>query len=858
MSLLWIVAACGGGTDQPAQPPPIGVNGEFPRLSSEEKGQSIPLHRTDGVVDLSRVSPAPTGTDDTFQVVLTELAGKEGKASPIRSYRGDLPFPVSEEDARFRPADMAVFVDGVEALYTRSPMAKPHRTTWRISNGKLSLSNKGEVGTVEVRYPGVQRALDRHDVRASELTPQDFVRYDLSISGTTRQGLMLPAGATASFELTVPTTHPKFQTLLALEETPIPSATSDGAVAVLQVVAEGVTTEVARTQIATARSDFAPWTVDLSAWAGAKVTLRLQTDSGPTPDWDWLFWASPTVSGTAPSPGKRVVVIAFDTTRPDHIGFYGYAGGATPELDAIAAQSVVFDKSWSQAPRTRPSFRSATTGRLPLDAVGATNLGQYFSQAGWATAGIVANVHLQPRFDFHLGYDVWTYTGEEVAEVQVDRAVEWLASQTDRDAMLFLHFMDPHLPYKAPGSYEQRFVPAPNPELATFERTDILARMKEDTLTEADHTEIVARHDGEMAYLSSQVGRLFAALDAAPGEAFTVVHSDHGEEFWEHAGFEHNHSLYEETVRTVLWFRPKGGLKPGYRVQAPVSLIDLVPTVLDLASFPVPLQLDGVSLRTLLNGKGTLAAARPLGLGHLQYGVQRWGVVSQGHKYVIYTLSGRQQLFNLEVDPTEVNDLSATTDLKPWVDALVRSHAGQGDSAWTPLDAGPGWRIRLTLAPNSAPITVALPAEAKRAGVLDPEAGKESPANQEWGEVPDATMADVGSVVLSADRRAITITPGTLGQGVVWVRFDATTPAEGVALTRGAIILTVAEGRKGNPRWEEGEEKIIVEPGTVVVPPAGEWARMQAQRSAGGVAESDRAELIRLGYLQEDPPEVHQ
>jgi hypothetical protein len=303
-------------------------------------------------------------------------------------------------------------------------------------------------------------------------------------------------------------------------------------------------------------------------------------------------------------------------------------------------------------------------------------------------------------------------------------------------------------------------------------------------------------------------------------------------------------------VRTVLWFRPKGGLKPGHRVATPVSLVDIVPTVFDLSGLPLPDDLDGTSLRPLLGGGSAPPQfKRPLALGHLQYGVQRWGVVVGGHKYVIYTASGRQQLFDLVADPTESNDLSATTDLAPFVAALVAAHTPKTASNFAPLDVGPGWRIRFSLAPGSDVLRIALPAAARAAGVMDPEAAKESPANQEWGEEPDLRTDDLGTVALSEDGLSIEFRPGTSPEGVLWVRFGGATPADGATLRRGETDLALVPGPKGNPRWESGEEKVVLEPGTVVVPPAPEWARMLALRGGAAVSEGDRAELIRLGYL---------
>ncbi len=821
---------CGGGT--PAPPPDLA-------LPSTSGTAFVALHRRAGEVDLSAVPEAvDVQLTDTFDVKVEAWEPKGGAAA----WRGDLPFPISEEDARFKPMDMRVRVNGVDLPFSRQPLARANQDTWRLMGGKLVVTHANPPGgVVQVVYPGVRVATQRHDPRAWSGAAWDFAKYDLTVEGVTRQGLLLPSGATASWRLTLPP-GARFEAHLALEPTPIPGAQGDGAAAVLDVIVAGARTEVARSQVAKA-GPFAPMTADLSAFAGQEVTLILRTEAGETAAWDWLFYGSPSVVGTPASPPRRIVVVALDTTRPDHIGFNGYARGATPEMDRIARQSMAFDAAWSQAPRTRPSFRSSTTGRTPLEAVGAPNTGTVFSSAGWATAGFVANVHLQPRFDFHQGFDVWTYTGEERADVQVDRALAWLQGHADRDTYLFLHIMDPHLPYGPPGELATRFVSDPDPDLGHFERGDVLGWMRDGTLDDRRKKHIEALHDGEMTYTSQQLGRLFDGLDTLNGPVSAAVYSDHGEEFWEHGGFEHNHALFDETVRAVLWFRPKGGFPEGKRLTTPVSLIDLPPTLYAMAGVTPPDILDGRSLTSLFTGPAGPEWRRPLGLGHLQYGAQRWGVIVDNKKYVLMTASGKEEVYDLATDPQERTNLIDSTDTGPLLAALRGVHAG--------LDVGPGWRVRVNVQPCGAPLTLTLPQPARSAGVLDPEAARDNPANQEWGEAPEVLPEDVGSAVLSKDGMQLSIQPGTVANGIVWVRFDV--PAAGAPqIVRGDETLTVSTGKKSNHRWETGTESVVVEPGTVVVPPIGEWTRMMALRGNQSVSQGDREELIRLGYLSPD------
>ena len=513
-----------------------------------------------------------------------------------------------------------------------------------------------------------------------------------------------------------------------------------------------------------------------------------------------------------------------------------------PELDAIGQQSIAFDKSWSVAPRTRPSFRSAATGRLPLDAVGQPNLVEAFQREGFATAGIVANVHLQPRFDFDHGFDWWHYDNNADADVQVDRALEWLEKNKDRDTFLFLHLMDPHMPYKAPGAYKERFLTDPDPTLPQrYSRFDVNRWSKNNKVSDQRKAHIEALHDGEMAFMSSEIGRFFAGLDGLGGKGITVVHTDHGEEFWDHGGFEHNHSLYDETTRVLLWFRPTHGLRAGKRLDEPASLMDIAPTLYDLFGFTDVPEADGRSLAGFVSGSGGQPSDRPLPIGYLQYEKERWGVVHKGHKYILHTASGREELYALDADPDEANDLSKLVSLEPYRAALALAHE---------VDVKPGLRVFLKVTPGSDPIRVQLPAPILGAGVLDPETDLVHRANREWGEPPKQYPDDIGTVAVDDDRMAFEFTPGPDSAGILWVQADTPIDLARVTLTRGDD-LPLTDSPDGH-RWGSGTETIRIQGGPVLVPPPGEAARMGIGVSRDGATSTEeRRKLCLLGYLTE-------
>ena len=800
-----------------------------------------------GRVSLPKVSlpEALAELDETFALEHREMPNPKKAPRKLKILVAPLPFAIETDEQGFRPEGMSVSVDGKPVPFGRGPAPKAEGPTWRIAqNGKqvvLSYPTMPPEGSVTVRWPRIREALDRHDPErfGEDRTADEFVQTSVTVGGDTRNGLSFVAPTTMEWDLSLPARQPVFTGFVGLEAAPVDQPASDGAAMVLSVVADGVATEVDRRWVSEVAAP-EEWRVDLSRWAGQAVTVRLASEPGEDATFDWLYVAGPTIVGAGTTDVRRVVVVAMDTTRPDHFSFNGYERPTTPELDDVLRHSLVLDHAWSTAPRTRPSFRSSTTGRLPLEAVGATNIGDVFRRHGFSTAGIVANVHLQPRFDFDDGFDWWSFDGKANARQQVDRGLEWLRANADHDSYLFLHFMDPHMAYDAPAAYREKFVV--NPALAPkVKRADVLQWMASGKLTEAQKVELEGLHDGEMAFLSNQLGRFFAELDRLPGRTLVVLHSDHGEEFWEHGGFEHNHSLYDELVRTMLALRPNGGLSEGVRVPAATSLMDVAPTLYDLFGFTDAPVVDGKTLVPALSGAP--AGDRALPVGYLQYAHERWAVVWKNQKYILHTGTGEEELFDLASDPGEARNVAAGADLEPFRVRLGEVHG---------LDVGPGYRIQVRAEVNSGPVRITLPVAAMGANVLDPEAIVEHRANIEWGETPKKSPIDVGKVVLEDGGKAVVWTPGRKPQGTLWVRFPTPTPATGVTAEQDGkpvkVSVAAAPGPKG--KTPPGCEGLCVSAGTVVVPPESEAARI-AKSHGGG---DDLAQLCALGYVTEGCP----
>ncbi len=835
--LLPLMMGCAGEPDPWDGPlrdrPPGFVD---PGLGVPGAGPTFALHRLEGRFTLPD-STLPAGFTPTsrFPIVMGSKHTKERKSNLV--YRGESPFHDSVRHRTGPPTGMRLFVGDTEVDYHPSLRGR----SWMLTEDDgLLVAWPGELPDqgVTVAWEAARDEFLRRDFGSAGLAPSEFVDLTVTHDRRTRAGLLLPAPATAEWTLTLPGGPAFFDAWLTMAPMAIDSLRSDGAGVVLQVDAGGETHTVSTKAVA-GRAGWEHWRANLSGHGPGPVTVRLITEPGGTHDFDHVFVGAPTVYGAPTGDVRRVVVIGLDTTRPSHFGFYGYSRDTTPGLDAVARTSSVFVNAWTPAPRTRPSFRAATTGRRPLDAVGATNIGEVFQRNGFATAGIVANVHLQPRFDFNQGFDDWWFDGQAKADEQVDRALEFLKRNADRDTYLFLHLMDPHLFYDAPSRYATRYVTDADPELPNvFSRWEVYAMQKQGSLDDRRKAEIVARYDGEMRFMNDQLTRLFDKLDRMPGRSLVVVHNDHGEEFWEHGNFEHNHTLYEEVTRGLLWFRSGPGQQEGARHQTTATLADIAPTLYDLADFDSPPPTDGRSLAPALLGTAPLPD-RPIGVAHLRYGTERWGVVHAGHKYVLHTGSGVEELYDLAADSSESTDLSKRTPLQPYRKALAAAHD---------MPVGRGWRVRPRLRPATPSLSIVLPQPALHVAIIDPESTRATPVNQAWGETPPRTATDIGSLTLDEARTTLTFTAGSKPwDAVLMVLFDADVPPSEASLIVDGEAVELPQ-TPGELVWRRGPDSLTFEPGTVLVPPPGEAQRMQALSDAG----SDRAELCALGYIECD------
>lgn len=375
--------------------------------------------------------------------------------------------------------------------------------------------------------------------------------------------------------------------------------------------------------------------------------------------WALIPLALVLAQGCDRSPRTNVLIVTFDTTRADHIGCYGHAKAQTPNVDRLAAEGVRFARAYSSVPITLPSHSTILTGLFP-PATGVRDNGQFvlaqerttlaeiLSANGYATGAAIGAFPLVARFGLDQGFDTFDddltnpsanflldrlrgggdavaprlFFEERSAGRVNNAAIRWLEEQTDRPFFLWVHYYDPHQPLEPPSPYDDTFA------------NDL--------------------YSGEIAYADESLGQLLGFLERRGDldDTLVIMTSDHGEGLGEHDEGTHSFLLYDSTLHVPLVMRPPGGLE-SVVVDAPVRLVDVMPTVLDLLEIEPPKDLHGQSLEGHWQGEAprpmphyaeTLSPRLTHGWGELR------ALIDWPWKYVH---GPRSELFNLERDPGE-------------------------------------------------------------------------------------------------------------------------------------------------------------------------------------------------------------
>jgi len=365
---------------------------------------------------------------------------------------------------------------------------------------------------------------------------------------------------------------------------------------------------------------------------------------------------------------RNLLLITVDTLRADRLGCYGYAKAETPNIDELSREGVMFENVRAAAPLTLPSHSTMMTGQYPLTNGMRNNLfdklqensptlAKILKAQGWRTGAVIGAYVLHSKFGLAQGFDYYedqiitddisrtSGYPERSAESVADLGIEWLKINAPKGRFfLWLHFYDPHAPYIPPEPYRSKFA--------------------------------ASTYDGEVAYVDSQLGRVFEEMKRIGIDKQTaiILVGDHGEGLGEHGERFHGLLTYDSTLKVPLVVRAKGWPR-GAKIGQAAGLVDLLPTALGILKVAKPQVIQGDDLGTqVTKWAQTTRREGP----HLQdieksrifyfesrYAYEEFGwsplegIIAGNFKY---TRAPVPELFDIEADPKEMHNLAA---LKP-------------------------------------------------------------------------------------------------------------------------------------------------------------------------------------------------
>ncbi len=710
---------------------------------------------------------------ETIQFDSLEFQARPGRDNaPPRSSVWRTPFPIP----RLVRADRTLLPDAFPALkvrvdgrdcrtgrYLDPSIHEPGR--WEFRDGDLIVTTPVGQRPRHVSLTLQQtRAWHRDWARALwEGTTIAFSHRTIEINGDRRQAILLPAPASVSDLVQIPP-HARLEAAVGIR--PVPAVDpGDGVrfVATFQETDTGQSHPLIDVTVDPRTEQGQTWvevTADLEALAGKTGTLTFRTLPRSSTRLDLAAVAHPRMVPSIPQDRGpwNLLFVVIDTLRADHLSI---AGGPvpTPHLDAIGTRGWWFPEARSTSCWTGPAMASLFSGHYPAW-FGSTRfmvsppagfdqiplLFDLLDRSGWVTWGQQTNPVLKGD-GWCRGLEACAFNNDAPAETVTDAAIDWLSRRGGEPFLAYVHYMDPHLPYvyHAPKCENGNSgAPCAEPDhaleqtaaaieslmqgsraggvaAARMAERDAVARLAD---TEEEKARIRRLYGGEVRHVDEEVGRLLDWLEKNERMQHTVVVvvSDHGEELWEHGGFEHGHSFHREVsgVVLLLWApeEPSGSgagsgagsdqahsstvwpaqTPPRGRVSRLVSLLDVLPTVVRLLGLAVPEGLPGTDLlvpeeRSFLFGENVLYGPPQHAVYH-----ENWVLIADE--------TGKNALFDPVQDRREQRDLAG--DHPEQVARMTRAFAehlarhgkrpgasSEGAGAGTDQELDPGTRDQL-------------------------------------------------------------------------------------------------------------------------------------------------------------------
>jgi arylsulfatase A-like enzyme/Tfp pilus assembly protein PilF len=350
-------------------------------------------------------------------------------------------------------------------------------------------------------------------------------------------------------------------------------------------------------------------------------------------------------------PKAPIVLISVDTLRSDRLPAYGFTGVATPAVDALREDGILFERAYSHTPLTLPSHASLFSGLLPsrhgvrdnsgyrYDAATLPHLPRLLKENGYTTGAMVSTFVLRAEAGLAADFDLYDSDIEVRAAESLGNsqrsgtttaaaAKAWLRGVANQPFFLFLHLYEPHTPYAPPEPWKSRY---------------------------ADP------YVGEIAAADAVVGDVVAELErlGVYDRAIVVLLSDHGEGLLDHGEQEHGIFLYREALQVPLVVKLPGAERAGETVQAPAQLVDVHATLLALAGIPAPDRHDGDHLLELeRHGAPERSLYAETYYPRLHFGWSELTSLVAGSFQLIF--GPDPELYDLTKDPAQRTNLRAT------------------------------------------------------------------------------------------------------------------------------------------------------------------------------------------------------
>jgi len=397
----------------------------------------------------------------------------------------------------------------------------------------------------------------------------------------------------------------------------------------------------------------------------------------------------------------NVLFLVLDTFRADHLGVYGATEVETPNLDAFAEEAIVFDDAASTSTWTLPSMSSVYTGREPQHhtAIGGERLripesmpvmAEILRTRGYETWGLVAVDYLGKGFGMDRGFQQFRaqVTGPVSTRLRnYQSRVAGTLSVPPREPWFGLvHYFDAHDPYRPPKPFDRMYYegepdsipddPVRSIDVIYSDRNRIAQNPRKRYRWMRDVKDLlfpVKQYAAGVTYLDDHLGQVFERLrnNGHLDDTIVVVLADHGEHLTEHDVYFTHRLPYAEVLQVPLMIRLPGGRLGGTRVQDPVSLVDVLPTLMELLDQPLESPVDGVSLVPAIRGDdlGERLLFAEYGAGSRNWAKSVWNAQ---WRYTEMSLDGVQtaELFDRRSDPREEEDLA---DIRPEVVGTLRA-----------------------------------------------------------------------------------------------------------------------------------------------------------------------------------------